>query len=307
MKRQLKVVDLFAGAGGFSTGAQLAGARVLWAGNHWQAAVQVHAANHSETHHVCQDLHQADWSRVPRHDLLLASPACQGHALARGRDRPHHDASRATAWAVVSCAEYHRPPFIVVENVAEFAAWPLFPAWRQALALLGYQLTLNLLNSQDFGVPQSRERLYIVASRDGSLPLVHPGHEHIACSSIIDWRQGFLPIRGARHGRPLGAATLARIARGRSFGERFYVAYYGSAVGGRSVAAPLGTLTTRDRFLLVDQDKARLLSVDEARLAMGFPVGYKLPRQRKLALHLLGNAVTPPVAASIVQQIQRAA
>ena len=120
-------VDLFAGAGGFTAGAPQAGVRVLWAANHWEAAVQVHADNHPDTEHSCQDLQQADWSRVPAHDILLASPACQGHSRARGTDRPHHDATRSTAWAVVSCAEFHQPRVIVVENVPEFCRWHQYP------------------------------------------------------------------------------------------------------------------------------------------------------------------------------------
>src|SRR4051812_4600733 len=105
----ITAIDLFAGAGGFTCGAAMAGIDVLWAANHWPAAVAVHAANHPRTEHACQDLQQMDWSRVPSHHLLLASPCCQGHSKARGRDGPHSDLSRSTAWAVVSCAEYHRP------------------------------------------------------------------------------------------------------------------------------------------------------------------------------------------------------
>lgn len=75
----------------------MAGAEVVWAANHWPVAVEWHAANHPDTVHACQDLHQADWRTVPPHDLLLASPACQGHAKARGKERPHHDAERSTA------------------------------------------------------------------------------------------------------------------------------------------------------------------------------------------------------------------
>ena len=89
----MNAIDLFSGAGGFSTGAVMAGVPVVWAANHWPAAVQVHANNHPNTAHVCQDLQQADWTLVPPHDLLLASPACQGHSRARGKDRPHHDLS----------------------------------------------------------------------------------------------------------------------------------------------------------------------------------------------------------------------
>lgn len=106
----MNAIDLFAGAGGFTTGAALAGCRVLYAANHWPTAVEWHAANHPGTVHACQDLQQADFRTAPAHDLLLASPACQGHSPARGKDQPHHDAQRATAWAVVTCAEVHRLP-----------------------------------------------------------------------------------------------------------------------------------------------------------------------------------------------------
>ena len=50
----MKVIDLFAGAGGFSTGAVLAGCKVVWAANHWQLAVNTHQANHPEAFHLCQ-------------------------------------------------------------------------------------------------------------------------------------------------------------------------------------------------------------------------------------------------------------
>src|ERR1035437_5502439 len=123
----MQAIDLFAGIGGFSEGAKQAKVKVAWAANHWQLAVEFHSANHPETIHVCQDLHQADWRKVPFHDVCLASPACQGHSPARGKERPHHDALRSTAWAVVSCAEFHRSQCLVVENVEAFTSWILYP------------------------------------------------------------------------------------------------------------------------------------------------------------------------------------
>lgn len=87
----MKAVDLFAGAGGFSTGASMAGARVVWAANHWPKAIEWHSANHPDTVHACQDLQQADFREAPAHDILLASPACQGHSRARGAEKPHQD------------------------------------------------------------------------------------------------------------------------------------------------------------------------------------------------------------------------
>src|SRR5688500_10649044 len=121
--------DLFAGCGGFTEGAEEAGVTVKWAANHWRPAVDCHAANHPTVEHACQDLQQANFLDVPDIDLLLASPSCQGHSPARGKDKPHHDAARATAWAVVTCAEVKRPEAVICENVPEWAKWVLWPAW----------------------------------------------------------------------------------------------------------------------------------------------------------------------------------
>jgi DNA (cytosine-5)-methyltransferase 1 len=80
----VRAIDLFAGWGGFTQGAEEAGAQVVYAANHWPLAVRAHAANHparrSTSARTCR---QADWTRLPRYDLLLASPACQGHSTRR--------------------------------------------------------------------------------------------------------------------------------------------------------------------------------------------------------------------------------
>jgi DNA (cytosine-5)-methyltransferase 1 len=306
----MRAIDLFAGAGGFSTGARMAGVDVVWAANHWPVAVDTHAANHPEAQHVCQDLHQANWSQVPAHDILLASPCCQGHSRARGKasNNPQHDASRSTAWAVVSALEYHRPAYGVVENVREFLAWSLYPAWRLAVQALGYQIAPHSIDAADHGVPQHRERLFLVLSRSARpMMLQLPDRTHVPAAAIIDFSAGnWSPI--IKPGR--AAATLGRIAQGRrAHGDRFVMPYYGSGSGttGRSLQRPLGTITTLDRWAIVDGDRMRMLRADECRAAMGFPADYRLPAQHRTAVHLLGNAVCPPVARDVINAIREAA
>ncbi len=304
----MRAIDLFAGAGGFSTGAAMAGVRVLWAANHWPTAVHWHAANHPDTHHACQDLQQADFRDAPAHDLLLASPACQGHSRARGTDKPHHDAQRATAWAVITCAEVHRPPVVLVENVPEFAEWVLWPAWCAAMNALGYALAPQVIDAADHGVPQHRRRLFVVATRSRHpIELQMLKRPQTTAAQIIDFSAGRWSMV-SKPGR--SPATLARIKAGRRVhGDRFVAPYYGSGSGetGRSLNRPLGTITTRDRWAVIDGDRMRMLTADECRAAMGFPAGYWLPQQHKEAVHLLGNAVCPPVAADLIQAIREAA
>lgn len=304
----MKAIDLFAGAGGFSTGASMAGLDVVWAANHWPIAVDCHSANHPSTLHACQDLRQADWSMVPAHDILLASPCCQGHSKARGKaaNNPQHDASRSTAWAVVSAAEYHRPDVVVVENVPEFTAWALYPAWQMAMQALGYTMAPHIVDAADHGVAQHRTRLFIVCTKSRRpLMLDLPQGGHIGSASIIDFNAGKWS-RIDKPGRSL--ATLGRVANGRAaHGDRFVTCYYGSEKGGRSLSRPLGAITTRDRWAVINGNHMRMLMVEECRKAMGFPDGYKLPPQHKQAIHLLGNAVVPIVARDILNAIKEAA
>lgn len=294
-------IDLFAGLGGFSTGATLAGVDVAWAANHWPLAVEYHARSHPGAAHACQDLHQADWTRVPRHDLLLASPCCQGHSPSRGKDKPHHDASRSTAWAVLGCADVHRPAMVVVENVPEFRLWTLYRTWCAGFEALGYQLQEHILDAADHGVPQHRERLFVVASRRPLPRLDWPRRAYVPARTIIEWDRHPW-TRVDRPGR--AAATLARIERGRAaFGDTFLAPFYGSGSGltGRSLDRPLGTVTTLDRWALIDGDRMRMLQPSELRAAMGFPEGQPLPPTRRAAIKLLGNAVCPPVAADVIR------
>lgn len=299
----MKAIDLFAGAGGFSSGATMAGSQVVWAANHWPLAVECHAANHPSAAHVCQDLHQANWQTVPAHDLLLASPCCQGHSPARGKKHgnPQHDASRSTAWAVVSAAEHHKPAAAVIENVPEFLGWALFPAWQAAMEALGYKLAPHVLDAADHGVPQHRERLFIVATRSKSpLQLKLIRQDHRPASEFVDFSAGNWSAINKPGRSP---RTLSRVAAGRTaHGHRFIAPYYGSGSGttGRSLHRPIGTITTKDRWSVIDGERMRMLTAQECRAAMGFPADYRLPKQHRSAVHLLGNAVCPPVARDVI-------
>ncbi len=301
----MRAVDLFAGAGGFSEGARLAGIDVVWAANHWPSAVQVHANNHPGTAHVCQDLQQADWSQVPQHDLLLASPSCVGHTPARGKERPHHDAARSTAWAVVSCAEAHRPALLVVENVPRLRRWALYPAWRMALEALGYALSEQVLDAADVGVPQHRERLFVVGVQGKTALNVPAGLvAHTPVRNVVDLQAGRWSSV-AKRGR--SSRTLARIARGRSdYGTTFCMPYYGRGSGltGRSLDRPLGTVTTKARWALVDGERMRMFLVPEYARVMGFEAGYRLTGDVPTDIHLLGNAVPPPLAAHVLGHLR---
>ncbi len=302
----MRAIDLFAGLGGVTAGARAAGVDVVWAANHWEVAVKFHAANHPDTAHSCQDLAQANFTKLPPFELLLASPSCQGHSLARGVDMPYHDDQRATAWAVIACVEVNQPELVVVENVVPFRdKWKLYPVWKNALETYGYHVTENVVDAADFGVPQNRERIFVVASKRKPITVEAPMLDHVPASSFLDLESGnWGPVRKPKR----AARTLAQVEAGwREFGaEPFLIPYYGNGSGliGRSTDRPIGVIPTGDRWAVVVGDLMRMLTLDEYRQAMGFPETYVLPRTRRPTIKLLGNAVCPAVATSILEQVQ---
>lgn len=310
LSRAPRAVDLFCGLGGFSEGAEQAGFQVLAAANHWKEAVALHERNHPLTMHLCQDLNQIDPRVIPAHDVLLASPACQGHSRARGAEKEHHDALRSTAWAVVTVLECKRSDAFIVENVPEFLEWKLFPMWKASLEALGYVLNIMVLNAADFGVPQSRERMFVVGGRGRRIEIENPRLAHVPARNLIQWGKGnWVPNsaeeRLAAGMKPFVELVTRQLENGRArYGEQFLVAYYSSEQYGRSLERPIGTITTNEHFRVVDGDRSRMLLLDENRAAMGFPTTYQLPKNKAIAQKMLGNAVPPGMARGLLVQVR---
>lgn len=308
MNTKIKGIDLFAGAGGTTTGAKMAGVEMVWAANHNPTAVEYHALNHPEVIHACQDLQQADWSLVPEHDIVFASPCCQGHSRAAGKKRRSikADLSRSTAWAVVSCLEAHRSPIAIIENVADFLKWELFRPWELAMNALGYTLSFNHVNASQFSIPQNRKRLFIVATRSKSpIKLQLPKYDLVSARSIID-----LSLDGHQWDLVTNRveALQKRVANGRKeFGDIFLDAAYGTEKGGRSLDKPLGTVTTVNKHSLVIGDKIRPLTVKEQARAQSFDDSYQWPESKTLTKMMIGNAVPPVMAREITKAVLLAA
>ena len=300
-------IDLFAGFGGFTEGAEAAGIEVKWAANHSSLAVKYHRLNHPGTEVVQQDLQQANFMDAPRTDIMLASPCCQGHGNAAGKKRnsPSHDKSRNTAMSVVTAAEIHRHDAFVVENVKEFLEWTLYPAWKHAMELLGYTLANHIVDAADYGVPQHRERLLIVGTKSKAPLFLDPLKQiHIPASSFIEWDAPHTWRKVADK----CLKTRQRVENGRrAFGDTFLAPFYGGGSGltGRSLDRPVGTITTVDRWALIRGDEIRVLQPSENRAGMGFRRSFILPKVKREATHGLGNAVPPPLATAYLNELQR--
>jgi DNA (cytosine-5)-methyltransferase 1 len=306
MQKTIRAADLFCGAGGTSKGLRRACERLscrldLTAINHWPTAIATHRANQPDARHICERLEHVDPRRVVpggRLDLLVASPECTHHSVARG-GRPVSDQQRASAWTVLRWAEALWIRSILIENVPEFASWgpldsrgrPLrhragetYRAFLGALRSLGYHVDARVLTAADYGDPTTRRRLFILADRRRRPRWPEATHapRPVAASQglpawrnargIIDWSIPGQSIFTRQ--RPLAPATLRRIEAGlRKFGGRsaepFLVILRNHSTA-RGLDEPAPTVTTSGAhlalcqpFLLGQQSGAAARTVDD--------------------------------------------
>lgn len=239
-------LDLFSGFGGMTQGAEDAGFLTITAANHKAYKIEIHEANHPHVEHWIADLVDQDSPayhsvrELPYADLLLAGVSCVNHSQANAKkayaggmslfdlvDPDYEDRvtrserDRATANCVLHYADQHHPKLILVECTTELTSWgPAIPGrrkvgdgttfrwWLKQFDKLGYKHRILYLNSMFFGVPQSRDRLYI-AFWDRKLPAPDLDHRPVArcerCDDYVEavwtWKTGVPPTGSVRYGK----------------------------------------------------------------------------------------------------------
>jgi site-specific DNA-cytosine methylase len=242
----LTAVDMFSGFGGLTQGIKQAGFTTIMGANHNRYKVEVHEANHPDVEHWIADLVDPDAADyhsardLPAADLLAAGVSCVNHSQANTQkaysqraslfdmDDPDFEAQvtrserdRATANCVLHYADAHHPRMILLECTTELQSWgPGIPGrpkigdgstyrwWLQQFTNLGYRYRVLYLNSMFFGVPQSRDRLYIVFW-DEKLPTPDLDHRPESwcgrCDRVVQavwtWRTGVPPTGSVRYGK----------------------------------------------------------------------------------------------------------
>jgi DNA (cytosine-5)-methyltransferase 1 len=316
---KVRAIDLFCGAGGSSWGAQAGGVEIVAGFDRWQLAAKTHSTNFPGSKFFRGKLENRNPNQLKRKigkvDLILASPECTSHSPAKG-NKPRCDVSRDTAFQVIRFAKTFKPRWIIIENVVSMRRWSRYGEFKLKLEKQGYNIREQILNAMNFGVPQSRRRLFLLCDRQSvpgqlKVPRKRPP---IAGSFInLNGKYKYAPLYAKRRAKP----TLARARRAiRALGKTkpFLLVYYGSdAAGGwQTLDRPLRTVTTVDRFALVKRRGRRsrvmrMLQVPELQRAMGME-GMSLPYGcRRDRIKMLGNAVCAPVMAAAVKHLTSSA
>lgn len=327
--KKYRAVDLFAGIGGIRIGFDNAfkkDIKTVFVSEWDKFAQTTYGNNFDDPFDIAGDITQIDEKSIPKFDICLAGFPCQAFSLAgkrKGFNDDYKGMCRGTLFQdVVRICDYHRPKVIFCENVKGLMIHDkgrTFKVISKAFEQIGYRVYSQVLNSKHFGVPQNRERIYIVAFRNdiNSSSFIFPtGSNKGAC--IEDILED-APISPKYYLSDVYLNTLkAHKARHKSKGNGF--GYEIRSLNGQAGAIVCGGMG-RERNLIIDHrphsmipvthikgtinnDDIRKMTPREWARLQGFPDSYKLELADTHLYKQFGNSVTVNVIEKIALNIK---
>jgi DNA (cytosine-5)-methyltransferase 1 len=310
-----RFIDLFAGIGGFRIALQRFGGKCVFSSEWDKHSQSTYLANFGE-------MPQGDITRiserdVPEHDVLCAGFPCQAFSIS-GKRLGFEDTRGTLFRDVARIAKCRQPKVLFLENVKNLLRHQGGNTIRVILETLrevGYNPFVQMLRSSDFGVPQARERIYIVAFRKdlnvSEFTFPRPNSEPKVVKDALEPD----PVDEAcyikrsdisfyRHDRavidPRRPLQVGKINKGGQ-GERIYSIY----AAGITLSAYGGGAASKTGAYLVD-GRVRKLTPRECANLQGFPRDFILPANRNLAYKQFGDSVSIPVIDAIFGNVLKA-
>jgi len=310
MVKQLNFIDLFAGIGGFRIALEKTGAKCVFS-SEWDKFAQItYKENFGEI--PKGDITKINEEEIPKHDILCAGFPCQAFSIS-GKQRGFKDTRGTLFFDIAKIIKHHHPKIVFLENVKNLIKHyngNTLKIILKTLEDLGYNVFYQVLVSSTFGVPQARERIYIVCFRKDleitNFSFPKPTYKKIIVKDILEddekaidciinrtdlkfWERNETPSL-----RPI---QIGQINNGGQ-GERIYsikghaitLSAYGGGVAGKTGA-----------YLI--NEKIRRLTPRECARVQGYPEWFKIPVSKSQAYKQFGNSVSVPVIEAIFKQI----
>lgn len=325
-----KSIDLFAGIGGIRMGFDKAfgkDIKTVFVSEWDEPAQQTYKANYQDDFDIAGDITQIKEEDIPDFDICLAGFPCQAFSMAGkhgGFEDDYHGRCRGTLFLdVVRICDYHKPKVIFCENVKGLTIHDkgrTFKVIKEAFEQIGYTVFTEILNSKDFGVPQNRERIYLVCFRNDIAPkefkFPKGSGKNVTIRDILDTA----PVSPKYYLSDVYVETLRRHrARHEAAGHGFgYEIRDLDGIAGTIVCGGMG----RERNLIIDsrphsmepvthikgeinkEDIRKMTPREWARL-QGFPDSYKLVLSDTHLYKQFGNSVTVNVIEAIAKEIRK--
>jgi DNA (cytosine-5)-methyltransferase 1 len=297
-------IDLFAGIGGMRIAFEKVGGECVFSSEWDKFAQQTYAANFGDTPHG--DITQVELTEVPRHDILIGGFPCQPFSHA-GLKRGFEDTRGTLFFDVARIIDHRKPSMVLLENVKGFTTHDkgrTMAVVKETLEELGYNVFHKVLNAKDFGVPQNRERVFIVAinkKKMGSIGFEYPTPKKVE-TKLGDILDGKVDEKYTISNK-LWAGHKRRLKEHRAKGNGFGYSLF-------NTKSPY-TSTISARYykdgseILIEQKDAnpRKLTPREAARLQGFPEKFKIPVSDNQAYKQFGNSVAVPVIHAIAKNM----
>jgi len=186
----MKVISLFSGCGGLDLGFIKAGYNIVWANDNFPDACETYRREIGD-HIVCEDIFEMNIKSIPKADVIIGGPPCQGFSGVGKRDP--NDVRSMLVWRYLEIVNEVKPGFFLFENVTGIRSAKtaegknVLEELKRQFELLGYAVTIHLLNAADYGVPQRRRRVFIIGSLHGENVLPPPQTHSIDGKGFKKW------------------------------------------------------------------------------------------------------------------------
>ncbi len=320
-----RVIDLFAGIGGIRLGFEQTfgdDINTVFVSEWDEKAQETYRANFGEDLEIFGDITKINEEDIPEHDILLAGFPCQAFSLA-GQKKGFEDTRGTLFFDVARIVRFHKPKVVFCENVKNLVnhdRGKTFKIIKKTLNDLGYRVFYKVINSKDFGVPQNRERIYIVAFREDISPNNFIFPEKIDDTKVI---ADIMEEKETSSKYYLSDVYLESLrkhkqrhqAKGNGFG---YEIRDVNSIAGAIVCGGMG----RERNLIIDKrltdftpvthikgkinrEYIRKMTPREWARLQGFPDDFKLVVADIHLYKQFGNSVTVPVIKAIAENIKK--
>lgn len=313
----MRVASLFAGIGGFDLALERQGHEIVYA-NDFDSYCKITYDKHFKVKLDVRSITEVSSSEIPDHDLLVGGFPCQAFSIA-GRRGGFEDTRGTLFFDIARILKDKRPSYLLLENVKGLLSHDngrTFETIMRTLDELGYDTQWQVLNSKNFGVPQNRERVFIIGHIRGiSRPEIFP----IRGDVTKDQRKLGLDVsfaidasyyKGINTGSQGGRSSFEKMKRqvivtGDLTGEKWDRFHESSrrVYNTQGLAPTLPTSAGGGHTpKIVDNLKIRRLTPLEGERLQGFPNGWTEGVSDTQRYKQLGNAVTVNVVEEIIKR-----
>lgn len=303
-----KVIDLFAGIGGMRLGFEQAGFKIVYSNDVDTFACQTYRANFRDIDE--RDIRKVSVDAVPDFDILLAGFPCQPFSVIGKRDGLN-DPRGQLFNEVIRFLDARSPRAFVLENVRNLIRHNKGTTYQFIKSALesaggGYTVFESVLDSQNFGVPQHRERVYIVGIKNPHKNFTFPAGKQSKQNNVRSILDSKVPDKyylSQKYYEGLLAHKERHALKGSGFGCEILNI---NGVSNTIVCGNMGRERNliKDRPISINRWGVRKLTERECARLQGFPDSFKIPVSPTQAYKQFGNAVTVPVAREMARKLK---